>query len=143
MSSLNKHILIGYVGRDPEIRYTTGGDPIANFSLATSEAWKDKSTGEKHEKTEWHQITAFGNLAVVAQNYITKGKQVYVEGPSATEEWTDRSGNKRTSVKIKAGKIVLLGGGGEKDRDVERAPETVAAGQRGEASHGDDDEIPF
>jgi single-strand DNA-binding protein len=144
VSSLNKHILIGYVGKDPEIRYTSGGDPIANFSLATSESWKDKATGEKHEKTEWHQITCFGSLATVAENYITKGKQLYVEGPSSTEEWIDRGGAKRTTVKIKARQIVLLGGGGEKpERDVSRAPEPVAAGRREEGSSGDDDEIPF
>jgi single-strand DNA-binding protein len=152
---MNKHILIGHVGKDPEVRYLASGDPVANFSLATSERWKDKSTGERREKTEWHQIVAYGALAKVVQDYVVKGKQLYLEGPSHTEEWTDRNGAKRTTVKVTAKSIELLGGGTRSDDDdaTGHAPSTartdeyepvVSAGRnRKEADHGDDDEIPF
>jgi single-strand DNA-binding protein len=123
MSSENKHILIGHVGRDPEIRHTQTGDVVANFSLATSERWTDKA-GVKQERTEWHQVVVFGKLAEIAEKYITKGKQLYLWGPSQTEEWTDKAGVKRTSVKIVAKSIVLLG-------------------KKEEASNGGDDEVPF
>ena len=136
---MNKTILIGYVGKDPEVRHLQSGDPVANFSLATSERWKDKKTGEKHEKTEWHQIVAYSPLAEVVSKYVMKGKQVYIEGPSHTEEWTDRTGNKRTTTKVTAKLLELLGGG---TRDEER-PEPVSAGRKQEARDDDDDEVPF
>jgi single-strand DNA-binding protein len=139
---MNKSILIGHVGKDPEIRYSQAGDAIANFSLATSEKWKDKKTGEKKEKTEWHQVVAYSPLAEVVSKYVMKGKQVYVEGPSHTEEWVDRAGNKRNATKVTAKQLELLGGGTRSDDDEER-PEPVSAGRKQEAAHGDDDEIPF
>jgi single-strand DNA-binding protein len=116
MSSVNKVILIGNLGRDPEIRYTQAGEPIANFSMATSEKWTDKS-GQKQERTEWHRVEVFGKQAQVVRDYLTKGRPVYVEGSIRYEEWTDKDGNKRTGTRIRVnqfnGKIVLLGGRGE------------------------------
>jgi len=116
MSSVNKVILIGNLGRDPEIRYTQAGEPIANFSLATTEKWTDKS-GQKQERTEWHRVEVFGKQAQVVRDYLTKGRPVYVEGSIRYEEWTDKDGNKRSGTRIRVnqfnGKIVLLGGRGE------------------------------
>ena len=114
--SVNKVILLGNLGRDPEIRYTQGGDPIANFSLATSERWTDKS-GEKQERTAWHRVEIFGKPAQVARDYLTKGRPVYIEGQIVYDEWTDKDGNKRNTTKIRVSgpnsKLVLLGGRGE------------------------------
>jgi single-strand DNA-binding protein len=116
MASVNKVILIGNLGRDPEIRYTQSGEPIANFSLATSEKWTDKS-GQKQERTEWHRVEVFGKQAQTVRDYLTKGRPVYVEGQIRYEEWTDKDGNKRTGTRIRVnqfnGRIVLLGGRGD------------------------------
>jgi single-strand DNA-binding protein len=116
MASVNRVILIGNLGRDPEIRYTQGGEPIANFSLATNEAWTDKS-GQKQERTEWHRVEVFGKAAQVVRDYLSKGRQVYVEGSIRYDEWTDKDGNKRNTTKIHIGgpnsRLVLLGGRGE------------------------------
>jgi single-strand DNA-binding protein len=116
MASVNRVILIGNLGRDPEIRYTQGGEPIANFSLATNEAWTDRS-GQKQERTEWHRVEVFGKAAQVVRDYLSKGRQVYVEGSIRYDEWTDKDGNKRNTTKIHIGgpnsRLVLLGGRGE------------------------------
>ncbi len=116
MASLNKVILIGNLGKDPEIRYTQQGEPIANFSLATSERWTDKS-GQKQEKTEWHRVEVFGKTAQIVRDYLTKGRQVYLEGQIRYEEWTDKDGNKRNTTRIRVSgpgsRLVLLGGRGE------------------------------
>lgn len=114
MSSLNKVTLIGRVGKDPEIRYAGNGKPIASFSLATSENWKDKQ-GQKHEKTEWHNITCFNEaLCRVIEHYVKKGSQIYIEGKLVTEKYTDKSGVEKYATKIVLqnfdGKLVLLGG---------------------------------
>ena len=113
MASVNKVILLGNVGRDPEIRYTGGGEPIANFSIATSEKWKDKETGEQKEHTDWHRIEVFGKTADVVKNYVTKGKQLYVEGTLRIDKWEDKDGNKRETPKIRVAgpnsRLVLLG----------------------------------
>lgn len=108
MSSLNKIMLIGNLGKDPEIRYTPEGTPVANFSLATSENWTDKS-GSRQEHTEWHAIVAWNRLADLCKKYLSKGRQVYVEGRVRTREWNDRDGNKRRSTEVIATQIVLLG----------------------------------
>ncbi len=114
--SVNKVILLGNLGRDPEIRYTQGGEPIANFSVATSERWTDKS-GEKQERTAWHRVEVFGKTAQIARDYLTKGRPVYLEGQIVYDEWTDKDGNKRNTTKIRISgpnsKLVLLGGRGE------------------------------
>jgi single-strand DNA-binding protein len=116
MPSLNQVTLIGHVGKDPEIRYTQGGEPIASFSLATSENWTDKS-GQKQEKTQWHNVSVFGKVAQVVRDYVTKGKLVYVQGQVNYDEWADKDGTKRKATKIVVGsfggKLVLLGGKGD------------------------------
>src|SRR5688572_18097908 len=116
MPSVNRVILIGNLGKDPEIRYTQSGEPIANFSLATNEAWTDKS-GQKQERTEWHRVEIFGKAAQVARDYLSKGRQVYLEGSIRYDEWTDKDGNKKYMTKIRVSgpgsRLVLLGGRGE------------------------------
>jgi len=108
MSSLNKIMLIGNLGKDPEVRYTPDGTPVANFSLATSENWTDKS-GSRQEHTEWHLIVAWNRLADLCKKYLSKGRQVYIEGRIRTREWNDREGNKRRTTEVIATQIVLLG----------------------------------
>jgi single-strand DNA-binding protein len=107
---VNKVILVGNLGRDPEVRSTPSGQPVASFTLATSRKWKDKS-GQRQEQTEWHQIVCWGRQAEVAGQYLTKGKQIYVEGRLQTRQWDDKDGNKRYTTEIRGDKIVLLGGG--------------------------------
>ena len=111
MGSVNKVILVGNLGRDAELRYTTGGAAVATFNLATTEVWNDKS-GQKQEKTEWHRIVLWGKQAESLQEYLTKGKQIYVEGRLQTRQWDDKDGNKKYTTEIKADRITLLGGGG-------------------------------
>jgi single-strand DNA-binding protein len=149
MASVNKVILIGNLGKDPEIRYTQGGEPIANFSLATNEKWTDRS-GEKQERTEWHRVEVFGKQAQVVRDYLTKGRSVYIEGSVRYDEWTDRDGNKRNTTKIRVSgfnsRVVLLGsrgdGGGrgpaQEPQGSPSGPEPPAAG-----SDASDDEVPF
>lgn len=145
MASLNKATLIGHVGKDPDIRYTQSGEPIANFSLATSENWTDKS-GQKQEKTEWHRIEVFGKAAQVVRDYVTKGKPLYVEGSIVYEEWTDKqSGAKRTGTKIRVSgfnsRIVLLGSKG----DAPSRPQSDAQPDEtpAEAFQATDEDVPF
>ena len=108
MSSLNKVLLIGHLGKDPEIRYTPDQSPVATFSLATSENWTDKN-GNRQEHTEWHTIVAWNKLADLSKRYLSKGRQVYIEGRLRTREWTDRDGNKRRTTEVIATQMVLLG----------------------------------
>jgi single-strand DNA-binding protein len=108
MSSLNKILLIGNLGKDPEVRYTTDGSPVATFSLATSENWTDKSGG-RQEHTEWHTIVAWNKLADLAKRYLSKGRQVYIEGRIRSRDWTDKDGNKRRTTEVIASQMVLLG----------------------------------
>jgi single-strand DNA-binding protein len=110
MSGVNKVILVGNLGRDPEVRYTQTGTAVANFTLATSERWKDAATGENKEKTEWHRIVVWGKQAEIANEYLHKGKQIYVEGSLQTRDWTDRDGNKRYTTEVKAQRFQMLGG---------------------------------
>ena len=146
-SSLNKALLIGHLGKDPEIRYTADGSPVANFSLATNEVWTDKN-GTRQERTEWHNIVAWSKLADLAKRYLTKGRQVYVEGRIRTREGDDREGNKRRTTEIVASALVLLGSRAEGQ---EAAAAPAAAVQRtaaeGEPVLADaaitDDDIPF
>jgi single-strand DNA-binding protein len=111
MGSVNKVILVGNLGRDAELRYTPGGAAVATLNLATTEVWNDKS-GQKQEKTEWHRCVLWGKQAESLQEYLTKGKQIYVEGRLQTRQWDDKEGNKRYTTEIKADRITLLGGGG-------------------------------
>ena len=154
MASVNKVILVGNLGRDPEIRYTQAGEPIANFSLATSEKWTGKD-GQKQERTDWHRVEVFGKQAQVVRDYLTKGRSVYVEGQIRYEDWTDKDGNKRNSTRIRVnqfnGRIVLLGGrGGEGGGRGDAGPRGGGAETEdaGPAPGGDDfkvtdDDVPF
>jgi single-strand DNA-binding protein len=145
MASLNKAILIGNLGRDPEIRYTQSGEPIANFTLATNEAWTDKS-GQRQERTEWHRVEVFGKSAQVVRDYLTKGRSVYVEGSIRYDEWTDKEGKKRNTTRIRVSgpgsRIVLLGGRGEGGGGGRASGPTEPSGADEEFQATDDD-VPF
>ena len=150
MASVNKVILIGNLGRDPEVRYTSGGTPVANFTLATTDRWTDPGSGEKREKTEWHKIVIWSKQAEIAGEYLRKGRQVYVEGSLQTREWTDRDGNKRYTTEVKAQRFQMLGSRGQESRDAgEPAAEQPAAqpaAQPAVAEGGggyEEDDIPF
>jgi single-strand DNA-binding protein len=108
MAGINKVILVGRLGSDPEVKYTPSGVTVAEFSLATSEEWKDKSTGEKRERTEWHRIEAWRRLGEICGEYLRKGKQVYIEGKIKTDTWEDGDGNKRYRTKIVAQNMQML-----------------------------------
>ena len=115
MAGINKAILIGNLGRDPEVRYTPSGLAVANFNIATSERWKDRDTGEMNERTEWHRIVAFGKLGEICGEYLSKGKQVYIEGRIQTREWEDRDGNRRYTTEIVASDMKMLGARDSRD----------------------------
>jgi single-strand DNA-binding protein len=109
---VNKAIIVGTLGQDPEVRYTANGGAVANISVATNESWRDKATGEAQERTEWHRIVMFGKLAEIAQQYLKKGSQAYFEGRIQTRKWQDQSGNDRYSTEIVANEMQMLGGRG-------------------------------
>lgn len=111
--SVNKVILVGNLGADPEVNFLPSGAPVVNFRMATSTKWKDKNTGEKKEETEWHRVTVFDKLAEVASEYLKKGRQVYIEGRLRTRKWTDKEGVERYSTEIVANALQLLGGPAE------------------------------
>jgi single-strand DNA-binding protein len=113
--SVNKVILIGRLGKDPELKYTPSGAPVAKFSLATDEVFKDRS-GEQQKHTEWHNIVAWNKLAEICSEYLTKGKQVYVEGSIRSRQWQDQSGNKRTAYEIVARQLTMLGSRADSER---------------------------
>lgn len=113
--SVNKVILVGRLGKDPELKYTPSGAPVAKFSLATDESFKDK-TGEKQEHTEWHNIVAWNKLAEICGEYLTKGKLIYIEGSIRSRQWQDQSGNKRTSYEIIANQMQMLGSRSDSER---------------------------
>lgn len=108
---INKVILIGNLGRDPEVRFTPSGQAVANFSIATSESWTDKTSGQKNEKTEWHRIVVWGKLAELCGEYLKKGRQCYVEGRLQTREWTDKENKKNYTTEVVANTVQFLGGG--------------------------------
>jgi single-strand DNA-binding protein len=148
MSSLNKILLIGHLGKDPEIRYTPDGSPVASFSLATSENWTDKS-GSRQEHTEWHNIIAWNRLADLAKRFLSKGRQVYVEGRLRSRDWTNRDGNKRRTTEVIATQIVLLGSRQQQGMDagVQPMESAVRANTEPDQVFGDagitDSDIPF
>ena len=146
MASINKVILIGRLGRDPEIRYTPNGDAVANFSIATSENWKDKNTGEKKEKTEWHRLVAFRRLAEIIGEYLTKGSQIYIEGKLQTREWDDKEGNKRYTTEIVVNQMQMLGGKNDSGSDnySRHSNQNQSNQQQSKPESEDDDsDIPF
>ncbi len=153
MASVNKVILIGNLGRDPEVRYMPSGDAVANISIATTEAWKDKN-GEKQEQTEWHRVALFGKTAEVAGEYLKKGSQVYIEGRLQTRKWTDKEGQERYTTEIRADRMQMLGsrsGGSERmpPPDDDRSPASASAKKPAPAGKGAgnledmEDDIPF
>jgi single-strand DNA-binding protein len=145
--SVNKVILVGNLGKDPEVRRMTSGEPVVNLSIATSESWKDKSSGERKEKTEWHRVVIFNkNLADVAEKYLRKGSKVYLEGSLQTRKWTDKDGAEKYSTEVVLqnfrGELTMLDGkgeGGGSGGGRSGAGESPASFQRDEM----DDEIPF
>ena len=142
MGSVNKVILIGNLGRDPEVRHTPSGAAVANFSIATNEAWNNRE-GQREERTEWHRVVAFGKLAEICGQYLKRGKQVYIEGRLQTRQWEDRDGNKRSTTEIVAANMTMLGRAGEADAEP-YAPPIEEDPLPGEPSSGtDDDDIPF
>jgi single-strand DNA-binding protein len=112
MRGVNKVILVGNLGRDPEVRYTKDGRAVATINVATTEVWNDQN-GQKQEATEWHRVVAWGKLAEIVKEYLTKGRQVYIEGRLRTRSWDDREGNKRYTTEIKADQMLMLGGRGD------------------------------
>jgi single-strand DNA-binding protein len=149
MASVNKVILIGNLGRDPEVRYLPSGDAVTNISIATTEQWKDKS-GEKQEQTEWHRVALFGKTAEIAGEYLKKGSAVYIEGRLQTRKWTDKDGQERTTTEIRADRMQMLGsrsGGSERmaSDDASSAPPKKAAAGAAKGAGFDDmeDDIPF
>jgi single-strand DNA-binding protein len=117
MKGVNKCILVGRIGKDPEVRHSADGAAITNITLATSEDWKDKNTGAKQERTEWHRVVFFGKLAEIAGQYLKKGSQVYVEGAIRTRKWTNQEGKDQYTTEIVAGDMQMLGGRGESKPD--------------------------
>lgn len=132
MASVNKVILIGNLGADPETRYLPSGDAVTNLRLATTDVWKDKS-GEKQEHTEWHRISFFGKLAEIAGEYLKKGSPVYVEGRIRTRKWQDKEGQDRYSTEIVADRMQLLGGRGGGAESAAREPAAASSGGGGDA----------
>lgn len=145
--SVNKVILVGRCGQDPEVRYLPSGEAVANITVATSESWKDKVTGEKKELTEWHRISFFGKLAEIAGQYLEKGSQVYIEGRLRTRKYTDKEGIDRYATEIIADTMQMLGGrqgGQQSTRRNEYAAQTGGSAQRRPAQLSDvDDDLPF
>ena len=141
---VNKVILVGNLGQKPEIRYTKDSKPIASFSIATSESWKDKTTGDMVEKTEWHNVTFFGRIAEVAEQYLDKGSKVFVEGKLQTDKWEDENGNKRSATKIIGNNMQMLDSkGANSSSSFEESPSAqneASASQEGSFSEED---IPF
>ena len=146
---VNKVILLGNLGNDPEVRYTASGSAVANVSLATTEQWKDRESGEQQEKTEWHRIVFFGRLAEIVGEYLRKGSQIYVEGRLQTRKWQDRDGNDKYTTEIVANEMQMLGGGGGGSRSsgggMDQRPASNEASQSKQPAGGDDfdDDIPF
>lgn len=153
MKGINKVILVGNLGKDPDIRYSASGAAIANLAVATTESWKDRQTGEKQEKTEWHRVAMFGKLAEIAGEYLRKGQQVYIEGRLQTRKWQGQDGQDRYTTEIVASDMQMLGGrggGGSADfnQDTGYGQSAPAQQQGGGAPAGGgfddfDDDIPF
>ena len=140
-SGINKVILVGNLGKDPDMRYTAGGDADANLSIATSESWNDNQTGEKKEKTEWHRVVFFRRIAEVCGEYLKKGSSVYIEGSLRTRDWEDDQGNKRYTTEIIGREMQMLGGRRSED-NMDQSPQMNSSSPQPEEGLIDD-EIPF
>lgn len=153
MSSLNKTMLIGHLGRDPETRYMPNGEAVTNIAIATTESWKDKTTGEKKEATEWHRVTFYRKLAEIAGQYLKKGSLVYVEGKLQTRKWTDKDGVERYTTEVIVDQMQMLGGRPAPSDDApapaprqakQEARQPAASQSGGQRQMADmDDDIPF
>lgn len=142
MASLNKALIIGHLGGDPELRHTGGGAAVVNVSIATNEKWKDKDGGTK-ESTEWHRVVFFGKLAEIVAEYLKKGSMVYVEGRLQTREWEDKDGAKQKTTEVIASQMVMLGGKGESGGQTSQKPRAAAKPAARQAPPDFDDDIPF
>ena len=140
-SGINKVILVGNLGKDPDMRYTAGGDAVANLSIATSESWNDNQTGEKKEKTEWHRVVFFRRIAEVCGEYLKKGSSVYIEGSLRTRDWEDDQGNKRYTTEIIGREMQMLGGR-RSEENMDQSPQMNSSSPQPEEGLIDD-EIPF
>ena len=141
MASVNKVILVGNLGRDPEIKFFPSGDQVANVTIATTDKWKDKQSGEMKEHTEWHRLVFNSRLAEIAGQYLRKGSQIYVEGSIRTRKWTDQNGQERYSTEIRVDQMQMLGGKGEGQQ---QAPAHKQTAPQADGGFGDmDDDIPF
>jgi single-strand DNA-binding protein len=146
MASVNRVIIVGNLGRDPETRYMPSGDAITNIAVATTDSWKDKVTGEKKEQTEWHRISAFGKLAEIMGQYLKRGSQVYIEGSLRTRKYTDKDGIERYATEIRADVMQMLGGrpGGNDDSAPASRQSAAPAQSKPAPNFSDmDDDIPF
>ena len=147
MAAVNKVILVGHLGRDPEVRYTPDGRAICNFTMATTDTWKDKNSGEKRERTEWHRIVAWRKLGELCGEYLSKGRQVYIEGRLQTRDWEDKDGNKRYTTEIIASRLNFLGSRADQASEArvsasspEGSPQTAP---KGEDLSDEDEDLPF
>ncbi len=137
--SVNKVILIGHLGADPEVRYTQSGTAVANIRLATNESYNDRTSGERVERTEWHRVVAWGKLAEIVEQYLRKGRQIYVEGRLQTRQWQDKENNTRYTTEIRADEMVMLGGrGAPDDSDMDQTRTAPVGGDS-----APDDDLPF
>ncbi len=140
MRGINKTIIVGNLGQDPDTRYLPSGSAVTNISVATSESWKDKQTGEQKDRTEWHKVTMFGRLAEIAAEYLRKGSQVYIEGKLQTDKWQDKDGNDRYTTKIIANQMQMLG---SRQGQTQSAPSSKPAAPPQSHPEDFDDDIPF
>jgi single-strand DNA-binding protein len=144
---VNKAIIVGNLGRDPEVRYSASGSAIANINVATTDSWKDRQSGERQERTEWHRVVFFNRLAEIAGEYLKKGSQVYIEGRIQTRKWEDKDGNDRWTTEIVANEMQMLGSRGSGGMQDAPAEDFGSASPRAAASSANDsdfdDDIPF
>jgi single-strand DNA-binding protein len=147
MASVNKVILLGNLGRDPELRYTPSGQPVANFTVATNESWTKKDGSGREERTEWHRIVAWGRTAELCAQYLAKGRTVYIEGRLQTREWENKEGQKQRTTEIVANTVQFIGGGGGGGGGGPRGPQggggAPSGGSGFEGGPPPDDDIPF
>ena len=145
MASVNKAIIVGNIGQDPEIRHFNDGTAVCNISVATTDTWKDKTTGEKKEATEWHRVVFTGKVAEIAGQYLKKGRSVYVEGSLRTRKWTDSQGIERYTTEIRADQMQMLGSKDDAQRGnaAPSAPASAIPASRPDSNQDYDDDIPF
>ena len=145
MGTVNRVILVGNIGKDAEVRYTAGGSAVSTLSLATTEVWNDKSSGQRQERTEWHRVVVWGKQAETLSEYLTKGRQIYVEGRLQTRQWEDKEGSKRYTTEVRTDRVVLLGGrssgAGEFGRSESQG--TAAPSPGAAPPELNEDDIPF